>query len=112
MTYIRSKIDHNLIIDIDEEYNKIIENINEPNIYILENELLKGKPHIPFFSFVISYGNKFYHPYFICALLNDLFSIQSILGYSCAPEYGQLLLKKKLIILNYLKNLLLEVINF
>ena len=61
---------------------------------------------------MISYGDKFYHPNFICALLNDLFSIQSILGYSCAPEYGQLLLKKKLIILNYLKNLLLEVINF
>ena len=51
MTYIRSKIDHNLIIDIDEEYNKTIENINEPNIYILENELLKGKPYIPVFFF-------------------------------------------------------------
>ena len=59
MTYIRSKIDHNLIIDIDEEYNKTIENINEPNIYILENELLKGKPYIPVFSFLISYGDKF-----------------------------------------------------
>ena len=62
---------------------------------------------------MISYGDKFFHPNFICALLNDLFSIQSRLGYSCAPEYGEfLLLKKKLIILNYLKNLLLEVINF
>ncbi len=59
MTYIRSKIDHNLIIDIDDEYNQLMDNINEPNIYILENELLKGKPYIPVFSFLISYGDKF-----------------------------------------------------
>ena len=95
MTYIRSKIDHNLIIDIDEEYNKLMDNIDEPNIYILENELLKGKPHIPVFSFMISYGDKFYHPNYICALLNDLFGIQSRPGCSCAPDYGQLLLKNK-----------------
>ena len=75
MTFIRSKIDHNLIIDIDDEYNKLMDNIDEPNIYILENELLNGKPHIPVFSFMISYGDKFYHPNYICALLNDLFGI-------------------------------------
>jgi len=96
MTFIRSQIEHNLIVDIDEEYNKLMENINEPNIYILGNDELKGKAHIPVFSFVISYGDKFYHPNYICALLNDLFGIQSRPGCSCAPDYGQLLLKKKL----------------
>ena len=29
MTFIRSQIGHNLIVDIDEEYNKLMENINE-----------------------------------------------------------------------------------
>ena len=96
MTFIRSQIDHNLIVDIDEEYNKLMENINEPNIYILGNDELKGKAHIPVFSFVVSYGDKFYHPNYICALLNDLFGIQSRPGCSCAPDYGQLLLKKKI----------------
>lgn len=51
MTLFRSKIDHNLIIDIDESYNKLMEDINEPNIYILENDLLKGKCHIPVFFY-------------------------------------------------------------
>jgi hypothetical protein len=96
MTFIRSKIEHNLIIDIDEEYNKLMDNIDEPNIYILGNDILKGKAHIPVFSFIISYGDKFYHPNYICALLNDLFGIQSRPGCSCAPDYGQLLLKKRL----------------
>ena len=96
MTFIRSKIEHDLIIDIDEEYNKLMDNIDEPNIYILGNDILKGKAHIPVFSFIISYGDKFYHPNYICALLNDLFGIQSRPGCSCAPDYGQLLLKKRL----------------
>ena len=108
MTYIRSKIDHNLIIDIDDEYNKLMDNINEPNIYILEHELLKGKPHIPIFSFMISYGDKFYHPNFICALLNDLFGIQSRPGCSCAPDYGQLLLKKNFDNFELFKNFVIE----
>ena len=109
MTLFRSKIDHNLIIDIDESYNKLMEDINEPNIYILENDLLKGKCHIPVFSFMISYGGKFYHPNYICALLNDLFGIQSRPGCSCAPDYGQLLLKKnKFEDFNMFKNFVVE----
>ena len=108
MTFIRSKIDHNLIIDIDDEYNKLMDNIDEPNIYILENELLNGKPHIPVFSFMISYGDKFYHPNYICALLNDLFGIQSRPGCSCAPDYGQLLLKKKFDNFEQFKDFILE----
>ena len=108
ITLIRSKIDHNLIIDIDDEYNKLMDNINESNIYILENELLKDKPHIPVFSFMISYDDKFYHPNFICALLNDLFGIQSRVSYSCALDYGQLLLKNKFNNFKKLKKLGIE----
>ena len=108
MTYIRSKIDHELIIDIDEEYNKLMESINEPNINILEHELLKGKTHIPVFSFLISYGDKFYHPNFVCALLNDIFGIQSRPGCSCAPDYGQLLLSQKFDDFEQFKNFVVE----
>ena len=95
LTYIQSKINHNLIIDINDEFNQLMNNINEPNIYIFENELLKDKSHIPFFSFMISYGDKFYHPNFICALLNDIFGIQTHFGSSSAPDYEQLLFKEK-----------------
>lgn len=41
---------------------------------------------------MISYKEKFLHPNYICALLNDLFGIQTRPGCSCAPNYGQLLL--------------------
>jgi len=94
MISIRQKIPHDFIIKKDEEYIslflKSLENI--PNLYILHDDLLKNKTHIPVFSFMISFGNKFLHPNYICALLNDLFGIQSRPGCSCAPNYGRYLL--------------------
>ena len=57
-----------------------------PNLYILHGDILKIKPHIPVFSFMISFGDKFLHPNYVCALLNDLFGIQSRPGCSCAPN--------------------------
>jgi hypothetical protein len=41
---------------------------------------------------MISFGEKFLHPNFVCALLNDFFGIQSRPGCSCAPNYGRFLL--------------------
>ena len=94
MISIRQKIPHDFIIKKDEEYIslflKSLENI--PNLYILHDDLLKNKTHIPVFSFMISFGDKFLHPNYICALLNDLFGIQSRPGCSCAPNYGRYLL--------------------
>ena len=63
-----------------------------PNLYILHDKLLRKKPHIPIFSLMISFGKKFLHPNYVCALLNDLFGIQSRPGCSCAPNYGKFLL--------------------
>ena len=65
---------------------------NVPNLYILHDKILRSVPHIPIFSFMISFGKKFLHPNFVCALLNDLFGIQSRPGCSCAPNYGKFLL--------------------
>ncbi len=95
LIYIKSKINHNLIIDINDEYNQLMNNINEGNLYIFENKLLKNKSHIPIFSFMISYADKFYHPNYICALLNDIFGIQTHFGSYCVPDYEQLLFKNK-----------------
>lgn len=91
---IRQKIPHDFLIKRDEYYTKLflkeLENIQ--NFYILHDYLLKNKVHIPVFSFMISFGGKYFHPNYICALLNDLFGIQSRPGCSCAPYYGRYLL--------------------
>ena len=91
---IRQKIPHQFIVDRDCYYNKLFrdELENVFNLYILDHKYLRDKPHLPIFSFMISYGEKFFHPNFVCALLNDFFGIQSRPGCSCSPTYGQLLL--------------------
>jgi hypothetical protein len=50
-----------------------MDNINAPNILILENKVLKGKLHIPCFFFSSFLLWKILSSYFICALLNELF---------------------------------------
>ena len=94
MISIRQKIPHDFIIKRDEYYCGLflqkLEKIR--NLYILHDNLLRNKVHIPVFSFMISFGNKFFHPNYVCALLNDLFGIQSRPGCSCAPNYGRYLL--------------------
>ena len=47
---------------------------------------------LPIFSFLIRYQNHFLHYNYVCALLNDLFGIQSRGGCSCAGPFSQLLL--------------------
>ena len=94
MISIMSNIQQRDILKKEEHYISLflheLENIK--NLYILHDKLLRKIPHIPIFSFMISFGNKFLHPNYICALLNDLFGIQSRPGCSCAPNYGKFLL--------------------
>ena len=94
MISVRQKIPHDFIIKKDEYYIKLFLNELEkiPNLYILHDDLLSNRTHIPVFSFMISFGDKFLHPNYICALLNDLFGIQTRPGCSCAPNYGRFLL--------------------
>jgi selenocysteine lyase/cysteine desulfurase len=49
-------------------------------------------PRLPIFSFLVRYRGAFLHYNFVCALLNDLFGIQSRGGCQCAGPYGELLL--------------------
>jgi selenocysteine lyase/cysteine desulfurase len=94
MFLIRQKIPHSFIIKRDEYYSKLFTNELENiiNLYILDHKQLRNKPHIPVYAIMVSYGERFFHPNFVCALLTDLFGIQSRPGCSCAPTYGQLLL--------------------
>ena len=48
--------------------------------------------HLPIFSFLIRHGSRFLHHNFVCALLNDLFGIQSRGGCQCAGPFSQQLL--------------------
>ena len=91
---IRQEISHDHIILRDKFYSELFlkELKNIPNLYILHSNLLNDKPHIPIFSFMISFDKKYLHPNYICSLLNDLFGIQSRPGCSCAPNYGRKLL--------------------
>ncbi|KAL3661679.1 hypothetical protein V7S43_013438 [Phytophthora oleae] len=47
---------------------------------------------IPVFSFLVRFGDRFLHYNFVCALLNDLFGIQTRGGCQCAGPYATRLL--------------------
>jgi selenocysteine lyase/cysteine desulfurase/tRNA(Ile)-lysidine synthase TilS/MesJ len=47
---------------------------------------------LPVFSFLIRFGDRFLHYNFVCALLNDLFGIQTRGGCQCAGPYATRLL--------------------
>lgn len=71
--------------------------IRHPKIVLLgrgtdaEEGQVKG-PSLPIFSFLIRAGARFFHHNFVCALLNDLFGIQSRGGCACAGPFGLSLL--------------------
>jgi len=58
--------------------------------------VLLGRPtaenHLPIFSFLIRAGARFLHHNFVCALLNDLFGVQTRGGCQCAGPFSQRLL--------------------
>uniref|UniRef100_M4B796 Aminotransferase class V domain-containing protein n=1 Tax=Hyaloperonospora arabidopsidis (strain Emoy2) TaxID=559515 RepID=M4B796_HYAAE len=47
---------------------------------------------LPVFSFLVRFGRRFLHYNFVCALLNDLFGIQTRGGCQCAGPYAARLL--------------------
>ena len=51
-----------------------------------------GARHLPIFSFLVRCGAHFLHHNFVCALLNDLFGVQSRGGCQCAGPFSQQLL--------------------
>ena len=90
---LRERIEHEYILKLEEEINNKIymKLCNIENLHFLSDFNI-NEPHIPIYSFLISFRGKFFHPNFISALLNDIFGIQSRPGCSCASIYGQKLL--------------------
>jgi hypothetical protein len=70
--------------DIQEQLKQI------PNLMLLDGNF--DCPKVPIFSFLIKCGNRFLHYNFVCALLNDVFGIQSRGGCQCAGPYAQMML--------------------
>ena len=71
------------ILKKEKEINEKIYNKwkNVKNIHIL-SDFDNKTPHIPIYSFLISFKGKRFHPNYISALLNDIFGIQSRPGCS------------------------------
>jgi len=61
-----------------------------PNLILLGNN--NGGRSLPIFSFLIRMGERFLHYNYVCAILNDVFGIQSRGGCQCAGPYSQRLL--------------------
>ncbi|DBA00886.1 TPA: LOW QUALITY PROTEIN: hypothetical protein N0F65_008529 [Lagenidium giganteum] len=56
-----------------------------------DNIVLLGRNDVeklPIFSFLVRFGDRFLHFNFVCALLNDLFGIQTRGGCQCAGPYA------------------------
>ena len=93
---LRERIDHSFLLQKEHEINeKVVNKLKNSqfgkNIHLL-SDVPFPHPHIPIYSFLISFKQKFFHPNYISALLNDIFGIQSRPGCSCASTYGQYLL--------------------
>lgn len=61
-----------------------------PNLVLLGRE--ESGRNLPIFAFLIRFGNRFLHYNYVCAILNDVFGIQSRGGCQCAGPYSQKLL--------------------
>lgn len=82
---------------IEEEEIQIAEWARErfrqhPGVVLVGHDLVEGSRSLPVFSFLIRCGKRFLHHNFVCALLNDLFGIQSRGGCQCAGPFSQALL--------------------
>ena len=71
------------LIMLGSEYDKVREDSSPSNCV--------GR-HLPIFSFLIRCGRRFFHYNYVCAVLNDVFGIQSRGGCQCAGPYSQRLL--------------------
>ncbi len=76
-------------------YSYVVQTLerNAPNIIFLgkEEEVMKNR-NLPIFSFLVKCGKRFLHYNYVCAILNDLFGIQSRGGCQCSGPYSQHLL--------------------
>jgi selenocysteine lyase/cysteine desulfurase len=79
-----------------QTYQRVATYVQEhaPNLVLLGYHPARSssQPHLPIFSFLIRCGSRFLHYNYVCAILNDVFGIQSRGGCQCAGPYSQRLL--------------------
>lgn len=63
---------------------------NAPNLIVLGEG--GHRPQLPILSFLVRFGNRFLHYNYVCAILNDVFGIQSRGGCQCSGPFSQFLL--------------------
>ncbi len=73
---------------IQQELSKIQNLVLMDALYAEDEKYVK----LPVFSFLIKCGARFLHYNYVCAILNDLFGIQSRGGCQCAGPFAQYLL--------------------
>ena len=81
------------LLDYDcATYSYVVKSLQEraPNLVMLGDH--SSGQHLPIFSFLIRCGRRFLHYNYVCALLNDVFGIQSRGGCQCSGPYSQHLL--------------------
>jgi len=82
-----------------DTYRYVVKQLKQqaPNLLILGADpevygSLQTRKNLPILSFLIKCGTRFLHFNYVCAILNDLFGIQSRGGCQCAGPYSQRLL--------------------
>ena len=74
-------------------FNRLTSDKGCANLVILGHErAASNSRYLPIFSFLIKCSDRYLHYNFVCALLNDLFGIQSRGGCQCAGPFSQYLL--------------------
>ena len=91
--HLKQKVGTALIHKLEERNWKLVTEVLEtfPQVHILGSTTVQ---RLPILSFLIECGGekRFLHYNYVCALLNDLYGIQSRGGCQCAGPYGQALL--------------------
>jgi selenocysteine lyase/cysteine desulfurase/tRNA(Ile)-lysidine synthase TilS/MesJ len=86
-------------LDFFSTWKYVVDRLSKtsPNLIILGsspylNNKICNNNNLPIFSFLIQCGSRFLHHNFVCALLNDMFGIQTRGGCQCAGPYSQYLI--------------------
>ena len=83
-----------LLLEYDLKRAKTIQQrlTEVPNLVLLDGKFSADASKLPIYSFLIRCGKRFLHYNYVCAILNDVFGIQSRGGCQCAGPYSQYLL--------------------
>ncbi|KAI9914156.1 hypothetical protein PsorP6_006312 [Peronosclerospora sorghi] len=82
----------NIMMLEQRHVRRVRESLLQNKHIVLLGKQNKNVEQIPVFSFLVRFSDRFLHYNFVCALLNDLFGIQTRGGCQCAAPYATRLL--------------------